>query len=65
MAPEHFQRRMGEILSGTSGTVSMIDDVLVFGENQEEHDRSEALSRIEKAGRTLNAEKCELSKASI
>lgn len=56
---------MGEILSGTSGTVSMIDDVLVFGENQEEHDRSEALSRIEKAGRTLNAEKCELSKASI
>ena len=29
-APEHFQRRMTEILSGTSGTVSIIDDVLIF-----------------------------------
>ena len=66
-APEHFQRRTAEILSGTSGTLSMIDDVLVFGENQEEQDRnlSQALSRIKKAGLTLNAEKCEFSKASI
>ena len=29
-APEHFQRRILEILSGVTGTVSMINDVLVF-----------------------------------
>ena len=57
-APEHFQRRMSEILSGTVGTVSMLDDVLIFGQNKEEHDANltEALKRIEKAGLTLNKE---------
>lgn len=66
-APEHFQRRMVDILSGTTGTVSMIDDVLVFGKNQEEHDRNltHALRRIERAGLTLNSDKCEFSKSSI
>ena len=33
-APEHFQRRMSEILSGVSGVVCMVDDVLVHGKTQ-------------------------------
>ncbi|XP_011406246.1 PREDICTED: uncharacterized protein K02A2.6-like [Amphimedon queenslandica] len=66
-APEHFQRRMAELLSGIKGTVSMMDDVLVFGKDQKEHDYNltEALTRIEKAGLTLNKEKCEFSKTTI
>ena len=66
-APEHFHRRISEILSGTDGTVSMLDDVLVFGKNQKEHDEhlTEALKRIEKAGLTLNKEKCRFSKERI
>lgn len=66
-AQEHFQRRLSEILDGTKGTVSMIDDVLVFGRDQEEHDRNltEALKRMEKAGLTLNKEKCEFAKERI
>ena len=66
-APKHFQRRVSEILSGTKGTVSMMDDVLIFGTDQEEHDKNlaEALMRIERAGLTLNKEKCEFSKDHI
>ena len=45
----------------------MLDDVLVFGKNQKEHDMHlvEALKRIEKAGITLNKEKCQFSKERI
>ena len=55
-APEHFQRQVSEILSGIEGTVSMMDDILVFGKDQEEHNKNlnEALQRIEKAGLTLS-----------
>ena len=31
--PEHFHRRISEILSSVTGTVSTIDDVLVFSKN--------------------------------
>ena len=43
-APEHFHRRISEILIGVTGTVSMIDDVLVFSKNQEEHDKHLAVT---------------------
>ena len=44
-----------------------MDDVLVFGRDQPEHDRilMEALKRIEVAGVTFNPEKCEVGKRSI
>lgn len=37
-APEHFQKRMSNILAGLEGVVCQVDDVLVFGENIKEHD---------------------------
>ena len=45
----------------------MIDDILAFGQSQEEHDhRLElVLERINKAEITLNSEKCEFSKKSV
>lgn len=36
-APEHFQRKMSTLLEGI-GVVCMMDDILVYGRNQEEHD---------------------------
>ena len=44
-----------------------MDDVLTFGSNREEHDTQlvAVLPRLEKAGATLNKEKCEFRKQSI
>ena len=62
-APEFYQKKMSHILSGLQGVACMMDDVLVFGQTQAEHDRrlKAVLERIKKAGATLNAEKCEFS----
>ena len=66
-APEHFQRRIGEILEGFEGFVNMMDDTLVYGRTQEEHDERlfKILQRIQDANLTLNLEKCQFSKSSI
>ena len=66
-APEHFQKRMSKILTGLKGVVCHMDDVLVFGNNQADHDANllAALKRIKAAGATLNPQKCEFSKSSI
>ena len=37
-APEHFQRQMETILSDQEGALCHMDDVLIFGKDQEEHD---------------------------
>ena len=59
-APEHFQKRMSNILKGISGVVCQMDDVLVFGSTREEHDARliDVLNRIAQAGVTLNRDKC-------
>ena len=61
-APEHFQRRMSETLSGLAGVVCMIDDALVHCKMQEEHDE-----RLEKDYKrvTLNSEKCRFAQKSV
>ncbi len=66
-APEHFQRRMSEILQGLEGVVCLIDNVLVTGKTQVEHDECLAalLQWISAANLTLNAEKCQFSQTSI
>ena len=66
-APEHFQKKMSNILSGLKGVMCLMDDILVCGETQDEHDRNltAALTRIQEAGLTLNKEKCEFNKTAI
>ena len=66
-APELFQKRMGKLLEGLEGVVCLIDDVLVVGADQKQHDErlTRVLERIESAGVTLNPEKCEFSKSSV
>ena len=66
-APEHFQKRMSQILTGLEGVVCQMDDVLVFGSDKAQHDARlmAALKRIEAAGATLNPQKCEFSKTSV
>ena len=59
-APEHFQKRMSNILKGINGVVCQMDDVLMFGSTKEEHDArlTDVLKRIANAGVTLNRDKC-------
>ena len=58
---------MQSILSGIEGTVNMTDDILVFGEDQQEHDEQleKVLTRLEAANITLNFSKCEFSKRQV
>ena len=35
-APEHFQRRMSDLLAGLEGVVCMMDDILIHGRSMEE-----------------------------
>ncbi|XP_030828454.1 uncharacterized protein K02A2.6-like [Strongylocentrotus purpuratus] len=66
-APEVFQRAMSTILEGLDGVICHMDDVLVHGATQTEHDiRVRAvLQRLQEAGITLNQGKCEFSKQSV
>ena len=59
-APEIFQKAMEHILSGLEGCVCYMDDVLVFGKDQSEHDRNlaEVMKRIKTSNLQLNRDKC-------
>ena len=59
-APEHYQRRMSEILQDVEGAVCLMDDILIHGESKEEHDQrlQIVLRRLQEAGVTLNKNKC-------
>ena len=60
-APEHFQRRMSAMLHDLDGVVCLMDDILVYGRTQEEHDHrlTEATPRF-----AIQAELLELGRAS-
>jgi predicted aspartyl protease len=60
-APEHFQRRMREILDGLEGVISHSDDILISGSTREQlQGRTEAcLSRLQQHNVTLNEDKCQ------
>ena len=66
-APEHFQRRMSDILSDLEGVVCMMDDVLVHGGTREEHNQrlDNVLQRMSDVGMTLNRQKCHFSQSQV
>ena len=66
-ALEDFQCSMSEILVGLEGVLCEMDDDIIFGRDQTEHDQrlEAALTHIEKAGVTLNPHKCEFSKSKL
>ena len=66
-APELFQRRMNTILDGLKGVRCQVDDILIFGRNQTEHDSRliAVLKRIQAAKVTLNPEKCEFRRSQV
>lgn len=59
-APEYFQKRMHEILLGLEGIICMMDDILVYGCDQVEHNNRlmAVLEHLKQASVTLNKDKC-------
>ena len=66
-APELFQKRMNTLLSDLKSVLCLMDDVLVYGKDQSEHDKTleAVLKCIEAAGMTLNSDNCEVSKTQL
>ena len=66
-APEIFQREMQKALVDCQGDVCQMDDILVYGKNQQEHDvrLKEVIKKLKDAGITLNREKCEFNMTEI
>lgn len=61
-APEHFQKRLTQMIAGLDGTICHADDILIFGSSREQHDHRlhQVLQRLQKEGLTLN-EKCQFA----
>jgi len=66
-APEIFHRAMESVFEGLEGVRVYIDDVVIWGRSQTEHDvrLSRALERVQQHRLQLNKDKCEFSKAHI
>ena len=66
-APEHFQKRISQVLEGTEGSLCLMDNILVYGKSIEEHDKhlQETMEKRQAANLTLNEEKCEFAKPSV
>ncbi|GBN74200.1 hypothetical protein AVEN_6401-1 [Araneus ventricosus] len=58
-APEVFQKRIRECLKGLNGVVGLMDEFVVYGETEKEHNERlyQVSQRLQDSGWTLNAEK--------
>lgn len=66
-APGLFQELMTKMLSGTKGAVAFIDDIIVSGECEADHNKVlfDVLDRIQEYGFKLRIEKCEFGKMKL
>ena len=66
-APEIFQREMQKVLAGLEGVVCQMDDILVYGADEQEHNArlKDVMERLSREGLTLNRDKCEFSRSSV
>ena len=64
--PKYFQKHMSFILSSLEGVVCMVDDILVSGSTQEQHDQrlEKVLDKIQ-SGVTFNTDKYVFSQPSV
>lgn len=61
--PEVFQKTLERILDGCEGTRNFIDDIVVYGQNEEEHNErlKNTLKTLKENNVILNNEKCQYS----
>uniref|UniRef100_A0A0A9W9U6 RNA-directed DNA polymerase n=3 Tax=Lygus hesperus TaxID=30085 RepID=A0A0A9W9U6_LYGHE len=58
-APEYYQKKISNLLEGKKNAINHMDDILVWGSTQEEHDTclKKVLDTLRNEGITLNKEK--------
>jgi hypothetical protein len=63
-APEIFQKKMSELLAGHEGCEVIMDDILVYGKDEKEHDLrlEKVFTTIRNSGLKLSKEKCNIKK---
>lgn len=61
-APEIFQRTMENILANCQNTIVFIDDILIYAEKEEDHDRyvKDVIDCLKEYNVLLNAHKCKI-----
>ena len=66
-AAELFQHTLQQTLQGIKGIKNIADDINVFGNTREDHDRAleECLTRLQEHNLTLNFEKCKFLKKNL
>ena len=66
-AAELFQNHIAEAIAGVPNALNTSDDIMVYGRDQEEHDRAleGVLQALTSRNLTLNKSKCEFNKESI
>jgi hypothetical protein len=66
-APDLFHDRIKSALHGLEGCTSIHDNIIVWGNTPQEHENNleACLSRLEKVGLTLRAEKCTFGATSV
>nr|XP_043068709.1 uncharacterized protein K02A2.6-like [Drosophila bipectinata] len=59
-APEIFQRHLEQLLAPFTNVMNYIDDVIIFGASEEEHDKTvkEVCNTFKESGVLLNDQKC-------
>jgi hypothetical protein len=64
---EVFQLQMQKVLHGLSGCDVIMDDILVWGNTIEEHDKhlDAVRKRVQESGLTLNVDKCQFRQAEV
>ena len=66
-APEIFMRKMVQMLEGLDGVFCYMDDILIFGKDQANHDANleKTLKRLKEAGLKLNQQKCKYRQSEV
>ncbi|XP_038063014.1 uncharacterized protein K02A2.6-like [Patiria miniata] len=66
-APSAFQKFMSCALSGLAGVQCYLDDIVIFGRDQKDHDAnlSAVLNRLTELGVTLNYDKCHFNLSNL
>ena len=66
-SPAIFQKTLGTLLKGIPRVVVYIDDILISGKTQAEHDQSVrmVLQRLDEVGLKVRKDKCEWNKRSV